>query len=140
MKPLNVQIAELMDEGYSSDTAQAKVAHDIVLLAMHRCGLKAHSTIKGGVVISSNRPKDIFDMHYLSGVVDKELLKKYITLIIYGNPKCRIDDHAEMMRALRLTFALKTFSRKLTVARANWLQLPGPQVLESLTEYLEGLI
>ena len=269
MKPLNVQIAELIGGGYSSDTAQAKVAHDIVLLAMHRCGFKAHSTVKGGVVMSSmtgdvrratmdmdkdfigysiseasvrrfvsrlakampevklamlgpsvelkhadyrgrriflslkddsirralrtkvdigvetnndvaqldfsfknnsgegnadlqanspeqifaekllsllrhgassNRPKDIFDMYYLSGVADKELLKKYIALIIYGNPKCRIDNHAEMMRALRLTFALKTFTRKLTAARANWLQLPGPQVLESLTEYLEGFL
>ena len=53
MKPLNVQIAELIGGGYSSDTAQAKVAHDIVLLAMHRCGFKAHSTVKGGVVMSS---------------------------------------------------------------------------------------
>ena len=45
MKPLNVQIDELISAGYSSDTAQAKVAHDIVLLAMHRCGFKANSAV-----------------------------------------------------------------------------------------------
>ena len=268
MRPLSAQIAELVDAGYSSDTAQAKVAHDIVLLAMHRCGFKAKSTVKGGVVmssltgdirratmdmdidfigysisessgkrfvtrlvkampeiqldmvgasvelkhadyhgrriylsvkdssirralrtkidigveknrdvvqmdfsfknnsgegnadlqanspeqifaekllsllrhdVSSNRPKDIFDMYYLSGVVDKGLLKKYITLIIYDNPRCRIGNHAEMMRLLGLTFGLMAFSGRLTNVRANWLQLPGEIVLESLMKFLEAL-
>lgn len=254
MKPLNVQIEELVSAGYSSDTAQAKVAHDIVLLAMHRCGFKANSTVKGGVVmssltgdvrratmdmdidfigysiselsvkrfvarlakampdvklamvgrsvelkhadyrgrrvylsvkddsirralrtkidigvepnkdlaqidfsfennsgegnadlqanspeqifaekllsllrhgVSSNRPKDIFDVHYLSGIVDKEQLKKHIAVLIYGNSRCRVGNHAEMMRLLRLTFALRAFSRKLSDARANWIRLPG---------------
>ena len=268
MKPLNVQIDELISAGYSSDTAQAKVAHDIVLLAMHRCGFKANSTIKGGVVmssltgdirratmdmdidfigyaisessvkrfvarlarampdirlamvgryvelkhadyhgrrvylsvkddsihralrtkidigvetnrdlaqidfsfennsgegnadlqanspeqifaekllsllrhgVSSNRPKDIFDMHYLSGIVDKEQLKKYIAVIIYGNSRCRVGNHAEMMRLLRLTFALRAFSRKLSDARANWIRMPGEEVLDSVARFLEDL-
>lgn len=268
MKPLNVQIDELISAGYSSDTAQAKVAHDIVLLAMHRCGFKANSTIKGGVVmssltgdirratmdmdidfigysisessvkrfvarlarampdirlamvgrsvelkhadyhgrrvylsvkddsihralrtkidigvetnrdlaqidfsfennsgegnadlqanspeqifaekllsllrhgVSSNRPKDVFDMHYLSGIVDKEQLKKHIAVIIYGNSRCRVGNHAEMMRLLRLTFALRAFSRKLSDARANWIRMPGEEVLDSLARFLEDL-
>ena len=78
-------------------------------------------------------------MYYLSGVVDKGLLKKYITLIIYDNPRCRIGNHAEMMRLLGLTFGLKAFSGRLTNVRANWLQLPGEIVLESLMKFLEAL-
>lgn len=58
MKPLNVQIAELIGGGYSSDTAQAKVAHDIVLLAMHRCGFKAHSTVKEPVGTRGDTPHE----------------------------------------------------------------------------------
>jgi len=268
MKPLNEQIAELVDAGYSRDTAQAKVAHNIVLLAMSRCGFKTKSTVKGGVVMSSltgdvrratmdmdidfigysiseisvkrfvarldkslpdvriamvgssmelkhadyrgrriylsvkddsmhralrtkvdigveanmdivqmdfsfennsgegnadlqanspeqiftekllsllrhgagsNRPKDVFDMHYLSGVVDTGLLKKYIAVVIYDNPRCRVGSHAEMIRLLRLIFALKAFSGKLTNSRSNWLQLPGPEVLDSLLKFVEGL-
>lgn len=53
MKSLKEQIAELMAAGYKALTAQAKVAHDAVLLAMHRSGFKLKSAIKGGVVMSS---------------------------------------------------------------------------------------
>lgn len=53
MKPIKEQIAAHLAAGYRSDAANAKVAHDIVLLAMKRCGFKANSTIKGGVVMSS---------------------------------------------------------------------------------------
>ena len=52
MKSLKEQIAELMAAGYKALTAQAKVAHDAVLLAMHRSGFKLKSAIKGGVVMS----------------------------------------------------------------------------------------
>ena len=47
------QIAELRRLGYRTLPAQAKVAHDAVLLAMHRSGFKPKSAIKGGVVMSS---------------------------------------------------------------------------------------
>ena len=53
MLPLREQIDALRKLGYGADTAQAKVVHDVVLLAMHRSGFKANSTIKGGVVMSS---------------------------------------------------------------------------------------
>ena len=53
MKSLKEQIAELRAAGYKALTAQAKVAHDAVLLAMHRSGFKLKSAIKGGVVMSS---------------------------------------------------------------------------------------
>jgi len=53
MKPIKEQIDELCRMGYRDDAARAKVAHDIVLLGMHRCGFKPFSTIKGGVVMSS---------------------------------------------------------------------------------------
>ena len=53
MKTLKEQIAELRAVGYKALPAQAKVAHDAVLLAMHRSGFKLKSAIKGGVVMSS---------------------------------------------------------------------------------------
>ena len=52
MKTIKEQIAALRKVGYRLPTAQMKVAHDIILLAMHRCGFKKSSTIKGGVVMS----------------------------------------------------------------------------------------
>lgn len=52
MKTLEEQIRELVAVGYLRLPAQAKVAHDVLLLAMHRSGFKASSAIKGGVVMS----------------------------------------------------------------------------------------
>lgn len=46
------QIEVLVSQGYRLAAAQAKVAHDAILLAMNKCGFKSHSTIKGGVVMS----------------------------------------------------------------------------------------
>ena len=50
---LRNQVNLLVGLGYKRLAAQAKVAHDVVLLAMHKSGFKAKSTIKGGVVMSS---------------------------------------------------------------------------------------
>ncbi len=52
MKPFAEQIELLVAQGYNQAAAQAKVAHDAVLLAMDVCGFKRSSTVKGGVVMS----------------------------------------------------------------------------------------
>ena len=268
MKTIKEQVAAHLAAGYRSDTANAKVAHDIVLLAMQRCGFKANSTVKGGVVMSSltgdvrratmdmdidfiryplsdtavmrfvrrmskampevemkivgspvelkhedyrgkriyllikdssaargirtkidigvhangklaqidfafptgsgegsvelqanspeqmfaekllsllrhgansNRPKDVFDMYYLAGRLDRGKLKEYVALMVYGNPKCRVNSHEDMMRLVRLTFGLRPFAVKLTRVRSNWLQMPANEVLESLANFLATL-
>ena len=46
------KIAELEAEGYANAPARAKLAHDIVLKAMEKCGFAKNITIKGGVVMS----------------------------------------------------------------------------------------
>jgi len=268
MKSIMELVAEYLAAGYTRDAANAKAAHDIVLLAMQRCGFKANSTVKGGVVMSSltgdvrratmdmdidfirysigdaavarfvsrmskampgievrmvgkpvelkhddyrgkrvvllikdgsvargirtkidigihandeiaqidfafktgfgegvvelqansqeqifsekllsllrhgastNRPKDIFDMYYLTGRLDLEKLNSCVKLMIYGNPRCRVNDHAGMMNSVRMIFGLKVFSAKLARARANWLQLPANVVLENLERFLGRL-
>ena len=52
MRPFSEQIEALVEQGYGQAAAQAKVAHDAVLLAMDVCGFKKSSTVKGGVVMS----------------------------------------------------------------------------------------
>lgn len=268
MRPIKEQIAALQSVGYRSDAANAKVAHDIVLLAMRRCGFKANSTVKGGVVMSSltgdvrratmdmdidfirypisdmavvrfvrrmarsipevemkmvgkpvelkhedyrgkriylsvkdgsmargirtkvdigvhandklsqidfsfsigigeesvelqanspeqifaekllsllrhgassGRAKDVFDMYYLADRVDLVKLRRFVAVLIYGNPKCRVNSHSDMMKLVRLVFGLKAFSAKLTRVRSNWLQMPAGVVLDALEHFLEKL-
>ena len=52
MRPFAEQIEMLIAQGYGQAAAQAKIAHDTVLLAMDASGFKEHSTVKGGVVMS----------------------------------------------------------------------------------------
>ena len=50
MKSFAAQIAELSYAGYRIAEAQAKVAHDAILLAAYKSGFKKNCTVKGGVV------------------------------------------------------------------------------------------
>lgn len=52
MMPFSRQMEVLVEQGYGQAAAQAKVAHDAILLAMDVCGFKRHSTVKGGIVMS----------------------------------------------------------------------------------------
>ena len=52
MESFKNQIEGLISQGYRLAAAQAKVAHDTILLAMNKSGFKPHGTIKGGVVMS----------------------------------------------------------------------------------------
>lgn len=51
MKSFAEQLSELAEAGYRVAEAQAKVAHDAILLAMYKSGFKKNCTVKGGVVM-----------------------------------------------------------------------------------------
>ena len=51
MEPFANQLAALTADGYKMAEAQAKVAHDAILFAMHKSGFKKNCTVKGGVVM-----------------------------------------------------------------------------------------
>ena len=83
--PFAEQIETLVSLGYGQAAAQAKVAHDAVLLAMDVCGFKKHSTVKGGIVMShvtndirrTTMDMDIaFVHHSISDGLDRPLRKK----------------------------------------------------------------
>jgi hypothetical protein len=48
MKSFAEQLADLAKAGYRVAEAQAKVAHDAILLAMYKSGFKKNCTVKGG--------------------------------------------------------------------------------------------
>lgn len=51
MKSFAELLTDLNGQGYRLDEARAKVAHDVVLYALHKSGNKKNATIKGGVVM-----------------------------------------------------------------------------------------
>ena len=72
MEPFANQLAALTADGYKMAEAQAKVAHDAILFAMHKSGFKKNCTVKGGVVMCELTKKvrrttmdiDVDFMHY----------------------------------------------------------------------------
>ena len=67
MKTFAERIKELSAVGYRLADAQTKVAHDAILLAMHKSGFKKNSTIKGGVVmceITKDRRRTTMDIDF----------------------------------------------------------------------------
>lgn len=267
MRLLSEQIEILKKQGYRQATAEAKAAHDAILLAMSRCGLKASSTVKGGVVMShvtndirrttmdmdiafihrsisevsvrrfitrlnclpgvkisifgtvgellhddyrgkrvylhvndgsldaplmtkldigvhthseisqveccfvlgdetdkvdlqansmeqifaekllsllklralSKRPKDIFDLYYLREHVRAETLKRYLDILVYGNRSCKCNEKAEAVAILRETFASKSFMRRLSGARVNWLEIDPQLAVDGIVRFVESL-
>lgn len=250
MMTLREQVNLLVGLGYKRLAAQAKVAHDVVLLAMHKSGFKAKSTIKGGVVMSSithdirratmdmdidfvhhsiskrsielfvrglnravegidiaiagpivdlkhvdyrgkrifvtvtdsttsrplrtkidvgvhthdemaqleysfevvssdekaelqvnsneqifvekllsllrhgivsRRPKDVFDMYYLSSRVDLGVVRSYMSSLVYASTRCREHTKEDVLGSLQRTFSSKRYLSKLGSARVNWL-------------------
>ena len=72
MKSFAEQLTALTDAGYRMAEAQAKIAHDAILFAMHKSGFKNSCTVKGGVVMCELTKKvrrttmdiDVDFMHY----------------------------------------------------------------------------
>ena len=267
MRPFAEQIETLVAQGYGQAAAQAKVAHDAVLLAMDVCGFKKHSTVKGGVVMShvtndirrttmdmdiafvhhsisdvsifrfvrklnclpkvrismfgtigellhedyrgkrlyldvtdgsiptpirmkldigvhthseikqvdfsfsladgtssadllanpneqifaekllsllrhrrlSRRPKDIFDLCYLCGVVDVSKLRTCLDFLIYSNRRIQPTNKDEIVAVLKDVFASRQFMRRLASARANWLQIEPDEAAASIVRFLESI-
>ena len=77
------QLAELKSAGYRLPDAQAKVAHDAVLYAMHKCGFKKNGTIKGGVVMCEIT-KDVrrttmdLDMDFIRYSISERSIRRFV--------------------------------------------------------------
>ena len=72
MKSFADQLTALTAAGYRMAEAQAKIAHDVILFAMHKSGFKNSCTVKGGVLMCELTKKvrrttmdiDVDCMHY----------------------------------------------------------------------------
>ena len=86
MLPLKEQIVALQKLGYSAVLAQARVAHDMILLAIERSGFKSNGTIKGGVVMGA-LTKDVrratmdMDIDFIHHSIGREGLRRFIRQI-----------------------------------------------------------
>lgn len=79
----------LKRQGYSEPKARSKIAHDVVLMAMEKSGLKRNATIKGGVVMSD-----------LTGDIRRATMDMDVDLVRYSLDDARIARFIERLNCL----------------------------------------
>lgn len=84
----------LTDNGYTDDTAYAKIAHDIVLKAVQDSGFHDNLTVKGGVVMSSltdlaRRATMDMDVDFMRYPLSNEAIRRFVSGLNRVAP-CRI--------------------------------------------------
>lgn len=87
----------------------------------------------------SRRPKDVFDLYYLCDKVDVAKLRICLDLLIYSNRRIEPTNIGETITVLRDVFASKQFMRRLSSARANWLQIAPEKATVRILQFLESL-
>ena len=99
---------------------------------------KLLSLIRHGVM--STRTKDVFDLHYLSGVVSRRRLKRFVDAMILHNKKCPLREPARIIDSIAKTFSSRRFLRAMASPRSNWLGLPPKEVADSVLAYLRKVV
>ena len=88
---------------------------------------------------NSTRYKDIYDMYYLIGVVDKGRLMESLHTFILDDPGMREDDLAAVYRRVESTFSSARYLERLNTSRKNWIGVDTDVVLAQILSLLEGL-
>ena len=133
MATLQEQVNLLVGLGYKRLAAQAKVAQDVVLLAME----KLLSLLRHGIV--SRRPKDVFDMYYLSSRLNRNLLRTYMASLIYASTRCKERSKEDVLDSLHRTFSSKRYLSKLGSARVNWIGVSPKVATSTVAEFIAFL-
>ncbi len=97
---------------------------------------KLRSILKFGP--QSTRYKDIFDIYYLLGLVDREKLMQCFDILIFSDPGMRENNTTDIVKRVENTFRSKQYIDRLKSSRKNWLGLDAEQVLQKILSYLSG--
>ena len=87
----------------------------------------------------SSRGKDVYDLVYLSKVVNRDSLKMLIETYIYADDRMREHSIADILRRLRRTFSDRGFMGTLANRKMNWLQMDPQVATDTLIEFVESL-
>ena len=158
------KIAALKAEGYADAPARAKLAHDIgvhvyrqmaqrpmrfaIVLADNSATLPANSKeqmfaekLKSLLRLGarSTRQKDVFDMCYLVDMVDRDVLRRFIALLVFADEGMRENDFASIRNRVRRIFGSSTFMHRLAGTSANWMNEPPRKVVAKILSFLDTI-
>ncbi len=88
----------------------------------------------------STRYKDIFDLYYLSPLVDKKFLMLCFEKYIFNDTGMKENNLEDIIRRVTKTFENNSYRRKLETTETNWLGVESSKVLDGILDFLKDTI
>ena len=98
---------------------------------------KLRSLLKFGP--NSTRFKDIFDMCYLSDLMNRDKLMTCLDIFVFSDPGMRENNMHDICRRVNNTFDSSQYVFRLSSSRKNWLNIEISDALKKLSSFLETL-
>ena len=98
---------------------------------------KLRSILKFGP--ASTRYKDVFDIYYLFGQIDRDKLAQCLTTLIFSDPGMRENTTEDIIRRVKSTFTNKRYLNYLKTSEKNWLCLDVADVLAGILNHIKSL-
>ena len=98
---------------------------------------KLRSILKFGPL--STRYKDIFDIYYLSSLIDKSNLLQCFDLLIYSDAGMKENSLQDILKRVTNTFKNKSYRRYLATSQKNWLNVDIDIALQAIIDFLISL-
>ena len=129
---------EMVQLEYSFDVVSAEETAELQVNSNEQIFVeKLLSLLRHGIV--SRRPKDVFDMYYLSSRVDDNIVRSYMASLVYACKRCKERSKEEVLDSLHRTFSSKRYLSKLESARVNWLGVSPSMVTSTITKFIASL-
>ena len=87
----------------------------------------------------STRQRDVFDLCYLADMVNRDILRRFVTLLVFHDEGMRENDFASIRSRLRRIFDSPTFMQRLSSAGANWMEEPPRKVTAKILSLLDTI-
>ena len=84
----------------------------------------------------SSRYKDVFDMYYLIGKMNRATLREYFDLYVYSDKKMRERNPEEVVARLSEVFEDVTFKRQLRNKKFAWLNVAPAVAIKAILEFI----
>ena len=98
---------------------------------------KLRSLLKFGVF--STRYKDVYDMYYQCGKMNKQRLNRCLRTFVFGDVGMRENDMSAVINRIEFVFQDKTYKQRVDKSDKRWLDDDIEDVFAGIIEYLNEL-
>lgn len=87
----------------------------------------------------STRYKDIYDIYYLSSLVDKGKLLNSLNILVFNDTTIRENSINDILNRLSMVFKNKQYLKNLSTSKKNWLNIDNDVALNGIIDFLESI-